>query len=150
VGKLEETLTGPGNRQRVVQDCVRLVEEEVNARSGLSGLALKGAFKVVQTVRSGFVAEAVDRLLPQFAARLDPLLGERDAGAPGQTMERYFSDHATRVAEALLAITDERAARAQNGPVRGTYEKLRPSAKKNVEEAAPRIGRLIDRHLGGS
>lgn len=148
MGKLEEALTAPGKRQQVVQDCVRLIEDEVENGSGLSGLAIKGAFKVVKAVRAGFVAEAVDRFLPQFAGRLEPLLAERDASAPSETMERFLGARAGRVADALLAITDERAARADRGPVRGTYEKLRPSARRHVEGAAPRIGRLIDRHLG--
>lgn len=147
MGKLEEALTAPGKRQQVVQDCVRLIDEEVDARSGISGLALKGAYKVVKAVRHGFVGEAVDRFLPPFAARLDPMLAERDTTAPGQSLERYFSAHAGRVADALLAITDERAARAGPGPVRGAYERLRPSARRHVEESAPRIGALIDRHL---
>jgi hypothetical protein len=148
VGRLEEALGAPGKRQQLVHDCVHLVEEEVESRSGLSGLALKGAFRVVAAVRPAFVAEAVDRFLPQFAARLDPLVAERDASAKGESMARYLSAHAGRVADALLAITDERAARADRGPLRGTYEKLRPSARRHVEEAAPRIGALIDRHLG--
>jgi hypothetical protein len=30
--------------------------------------------------------------------------------------------------------------------VKGTYDRLRPSAKKNVEAAVPRLGRLIEKH----
>jgi hypothetical protein len=148
VGKLEEALSAPGKRQQLVQDCVALVDAEVESRGGISGLALKGAFKVAQAVRPGFVGDAVERFLPQFAARLDPLVAERDAGAPAEKMERYLAARADRVADALLSITDERAARATAGPLRSTYEKLRPSAKRYVADAAPRIGRLIDRHLG--
>jgi hypothetical protein len=32
--------------------------------------------------------------------------------------------------------------------VKGTYDKLRGTAKKNVEAAVPRLGKLIERHAG--
>jgi hypothetical protein len=37
---------------------------------------------------------------------------------------------------------------AQSGLVKGTYEKLRGTAKKNVEAAVPRVGKLIEKHGG--
>src|SRR5262249_37764362 len=72
VGKLEELLTAPERRKNVVADCVRLIDQEVDARTGLSGLAIKGAYRVAKAVRSGFVDDAVDRLLPRFLAQLEP------------------------------------------------------------------------------
>jgi hypothetical protein len=50
------------------------------------------------------------------------------------------------VAEALLSITDARAQRAKNQAIKGAYEKLRGSAKKHVEAAVPRIGRLVEKY----
>jgi hypothetical protein len=32
--------------------------------------------------------------------------------------------------------------------VKATYERLRGTAKKNVEAAVPRLGRLIEKHAG--
>ena len=34
----------------------------------------------------------------------------------------------------------------ENGKLKKTYEKLRPTAKKHVEEAVPGIARLIEKH----
>jgi hypothetical protein len=50
------------------------------------------------------------------------------------------------VADALLSITDKKAERSKSGLVKSTYEKLRGSAKKNVEHAVPRLGKLVERH----
>jgi hypothetical protein len=50
------------------------------------------------------------------------------------------------VADALLAITDRRAENAQRQVIKSMYEKLRPTAKKHVEAAAPRLGDLVDKH----
>ena len=48
---------------------------------------------------------------------------------------------------ALLGITDDRAKRAKNPNIKATYDKLRPQAKKHVEEAIPRVGRTLTPHL---
>lgn len=148
MGKLVEALTAPEKKKAVVADGVRLVEQEVDGKGGLSGLALKGAFKVVRTVKSDFVPHVLERLVPDFAARLEPFFEERQAKAPNETMERYLVSRSGEVADALLSITDAKANKAEAGPLRAAYEKLRPAARRNVEEAMPGIGRLIDKHIG--
>ena len=62
-------------------------------------------------------------------------------------MEQFLSNREVAVANALLTITDARAAKADKGAVRSAYEKLRGMAQRNVEDAVPGIGRLIDRHV---
>lgn len=149
MGRLVDVLLAPERRAAVVRDAVAMIEAEVEAKKGLTGLALKGAYKVVRTARSDFVANALERMLPDFASRLEPLVLEREAQAPRSSLESYFQERASLVAAALLSITDERAQRAQNGGRRAAYEKLRPAAQHHVEEAAPGIGKLLDRHLAG-
>src|SRR5579884_3291849 len=91
---LKAVLTDPAHRQQVVRDAEQLVEDEVNAKSGLSGLAIKGAFKVVRSVRPGMVPDAIDGLLDDFAARLDPFYQEyltRSASGGGGSLGDYFA-----------------------------------------------------------
>ena len=147
MGKLVDVLAAPANRRAVVDDGARLIEAEVQKKGGISGLALKGAFKVVQRVRHDFVPGVLDKLIPSFASKLEPFYEAREREAPAQPMEQFLSNRAAEVANALLSITDDRIARAERGPVRATYEKLRPAAQRNVEEAVPGIGRLVDRHV---
>lgn len=145
--RLSDLLATPELRKALVDDGAKLVRGEVERRGGLSGMALKGAFKVVEAVHRDFVAEALDRLLPAFAAKLEPFVDARDRERPGERMERFLSDRPEAVAEALLSITDARVARLHRGPIRTTYDKLRPSAQRYVEDAVPAIGGLLDRHL---
>lgn len=146
MGRLVDALTSVDKKRVVVADGVKLVDEEVARKGGVSGLALKGAFGLVKKVRADFVPRVIERLLPDFAAHLEPFYEEREKAAPGVPMERYLTGRAGEVADSLLAITDERVRQAEPGPMRSTYEKLRSVAKRNVEEAVPGIGRLIDRH----
>jgi hypothetical protein len=131
-------------RQQVIDDACRVLDEEVADKSGLSGLAIKGAFNLVKGVKPGFIREVVDTLLNDFLKALDPLYQE--AVSKGVRPGDHLKANAGRVADALLAITDARAARAERAVIKSTYEKLRPSAKKQVEAAAPRLGALLDRH----
>jgi hypothetical protein len=55
----------------------------------------------------------------------------------------------SKVAEALLSVTDEKAQRADNALVATTYKKLRPSAKEHVEQAVPGLATLLDKHTHG-
>jgi hypothetical protein len=86
----------------------------------------------------------VTDLLPEFTQALEPIYQE--ARVSGGTVREHFTSNTPRVADALLSITDEKAKRSKSGLVKGTYEKLRSSAKKNVEAAVPRLAAMIEKH----
>lgn len=140
---LNEILTRPGVRPLVAKDAERVVEEEVDAK-GLTGLPIKAAYKIVKAVKPGFIPEVIDHLIEDFAKALDPLYQE--AVTAKTPMDAYLGSRAGQAAEALLAITDARAARSKNQMIRTTYEKLRPTAKKHVEAAMPRVSRMVAKH----
>ena len=128
-----------------MKDCCDLIDAEVKDKGGISGLAIKAGYGTVKGIKPGFVEKAVEDLLPEFAKALDPDLRRREVG---QTSRSPTSSPPTRrrVADALLSITDAKAARAKSGVAKSAYDKLRGSAKKNVEQAAPRLGKLIEKH----
>jgi hypothetical protein len=142
-----DVLTSPPKHDQVVNDCVRVVDEEVEGKGGLSGLAVKAAYATVKAVKPGIIASAVASLLPEFARKLEPFYDAWQAEAPNETLERFLVARRGEVAEALLGVTDDRARRAENPIVRKAYDKLRPSGKRHVEEAVPRVGRVLERHL---
>lgn len=142
-------LADPNKRPAILSDCVKLIDDEVASKGGLSGLAIKAAYKVVCAVKPGIIRESMDALLDDFVHRLEPFYVDHRKGgvAPsafGDTLNRRPGD----VADALLGITDDRAKKAKNATLKGAYEKLRPQAKKHVEEAVPRVGRTLSPHLG--
>jgi hypothetical protein len=141
---LAEILLVPGNRPKVVADSVRVIDEEVDSKGGLTGLAVKGTYAVVKAVKPGLVSEAVDGMLDDFVKQLEPFYAA--AQAKNEPVGPALSSRAGEVAEALLAISDGRAPRAKNQTLKKAYEKLRPTGKKHVEAAIPRIGRLIGKY----
>ena len=140
---LTETLSSDSKKNQVVDDCCGVIDAEVSDKGGLSGLGIKAGYAVVKGIKPGFVRHVVFDLLPEFSAALDPLFQE--AKGKGVPVTSHFNANAGRVADALLAITDAKARNAKGG-VRSAYEKLRPIAKKNVEAAVPRLGKVIEKH----
>jgi uncharacterized protein DUF6918 len=141
---LTEALVSESNKSAVEDDCIALIDAEVADKGGFTGLAIKAGYRTVQGIKPGFVRQVVTDLLPEFARALDPLYQE--AKTAGHGVREHFNANAPRVADALLSITDEKAKRAKSGMVKGTYDKLRSSAKKNVEAAVPRLGAMIEKH----
>src|ERR1700679_3729745 len=141
---LPEALASEAKRSVVADDCLALIDAEVADKGGFTGLAIKAGYRTVQGIKPGFVRQVVTDLLPEFAIALDPIYQEARSG--GQTVRDHFASNSGRVAEALLTITDDKAKRSKSGMVKGTYEKLRGSAKKNVEAAVPRRAAMIEKH----
>ncbi len=146
MSNLVDVLASPEKKSFVVDDCVNLVDQEVADKSGLSGIAIKAGFAAVKGVKPGFVKNAVTDLLPEFAKAVDPIYAE--ARAKNEPVAAYFAKNAARAADLLLALTDGKADRSPHAIVKGTYARLRGSAKKNVEAAMPRVGKLIEKHAG--
>lgn len=142
--KLTDVLNDEATRASIIEDVVRLVDGEVAKQRGLSGVAVKAGYKLVQGVKPGFVRNVVQALLPEFAAALEPI--REQALAEGQSVSSYFQAHSPEIAEALLAVTDGKAQRSEHGSVKGAYTKLRGSARKNVEAAVPGLGAIIERY----
>jgi hypothetical protein len=141
---LPEILTNDAKKGVVVDDCCALIDAEVKDKGGISGLAIKAGYGAIKGVKPGFVKHVITDLLPEFARVLDPLYQE--AKQSGKPVTDYLSGRSSDVAEALLALTDEKAKHSKNSLVRGTYDKLRSTAKKNVEAAVPRLGKMIESH----
>lgn len=141
---LKELAQDSAKRSQVIDDACRVLDLEVADKSGLSGMAIKAGYKLVQGVKPGFVRQAVDDLLDDFLDALDPIYQE--AVSSGKKPGDYLKGRSGQVADSLLSITDRRAEKAQRATIRGMYDKLRPTAKKHVEAAAPRLADLLQKH----
>ncbi len=142
---LKELLGIGEKRQTVIEDACNVIDSEVAAKGGLTGAAIKAAYGVVKNIKPGFIREAVDALLDEFLERVDPVYQE--AVQQGVSPAEHLRSNAGRVADQLLSVTDTRAERSEKAVIKKTYAKLRPTAKKHVESAIPRVAELIERQL---
>jgi hypothetical protein len=140
---LTDAMLDPARRERAVADGVRVVDEEVAAKRGLSGAALRAGYAAFCKLRPGITRSAVDRLLPLMSPALDRHWEKARAGGDPQ---RWFRDHANEVADDLLAVTDGLAERARNRVLLKLYRSLRGQARDHVALSVPRIPELLARH----
>lgn len=144
---LSEYLSEPAARPAVIADACALIDREVAHTSGISGMAIRSAYRVMSGLRPGMVAGAVDSLLSPFSDQLDPFYQEHVA--TGVPLEEILLTQRSSMADALLSITDDRADRTSNKTLRRAYQRVRPAARQHVEAAAPGIAGLITAHAPG-
>ena len=141
---LSEKIKDDTVRANIVADCTKLIDQQVAAKGGLSGMAMKTAYGVIKGVGAGYIPGALNRLLPEACQAIDPIWQEgQAAGDP----VKYLSEHSDRTADSILSVTDARIQRTDNGVVSGTYKKLRKSVKNDVEAAVPGLAAIISTHV---
>lgn len=140
---LWEQINTPATRDQVVADCTRLIDQQVSAKGGLGGLALKAAYGVVKGVGASYIPSALGRLLPEVCKALDPLW---QAGVAAGDPAAHLSQNAAQAADCLLGVTDARMAKSDNGAVKGAYNKLRKSVQGDVEAAVPALAAILATH----
>ncbi|MGB1274843.1 MAG: DUF6918 family protein [Nannocystaceae bacterium] len=136
---LAEILTETETRPRVVEACTQLVATEVKSKRGFSGAAVKAGYKVVTAVKPTIVPEVVNKLLPEFAAALEPFYVRSQASGSIETEILADKDAAT---QALLGVTDRRAQKV-SGTLRKAYDRLRGTAETHVAAALPNLGKAL-------
>ncbi|CAM2772645.1 hypothetical protein SAXI111661_00430 [Saccharomonospora xinjiangensis] len=141
---LKEILLDSSRRPTVVADLQTLIDEEVAAKSGVSGTVIKTGYAAVKKIKPGIIGAAVESLLDEFVAALEPIYA--DFRASGASDFGSYLPTRPDAADALLSVTDARAERSDRESIKKVYGKLRPKGKDNVEEALPRLGKLIDKH----
>ncbi|WP_265443658.1 DUF6918 family protein [Flexivirga meconopsidis] len=142
---LSESLLAADTRPAVVADLVGVIDAEVKGKKGLGGVAIKGGYAAIRKVSPTIATTATDRMLPDFAAALQPFWA--DFGGAGD-FGSYLSGRGDEVADALLQVTDRRAAATDREPLKRAYNGLRGKAKDNVKAALPRLGAVVQQHAG--
>jgi len=147
---LPETLLAPDVYPRFTADCQDLVDHEVAEMSGVTGTAVRLAYRTVRTFDAGHTRLMIASMLPEVATALQPywaaftLVGPADSGDFGG----FLAAREDEVAEALLAITDERRQQSGRATIVKAYNTVRGSAVKHVKAALPALGALVQKYAG--
>lgn len=139
---LEEILLAPDTQPRVIADCYALLEQEVGGLSGISGIAVKVAYKAVITFAPGHVRFMVESLLPDMVDKLEPFWSDFGTSG-GSEFGDYLAKRSDEVSEALLSVTDARAAASDRPTIIKAYSSVRGSAARHIEAALPQVGKLV-------
>ena len=144
MASLADIIRDPDKRKAVIDDCVVLLDAEVNAKRGIRGRLVKAAFKTVKGFKPGIIPMSLNALIDDFAGQIDPfwLACQRDQASP----QSFFERRKAEVADALLQITDQRAQQSQHRVLVKAYRSLRGTAVEHIGVAMPRLARLLVKH----
>jgi hypothetical protein len=142
---LQEILLGPGTRPKVIDDCYALIQQEISEKSGVSGTAVKLAYKTVNTFMPGHIRNMVGKLLPDIVDQLEPFWADFNS-AGGSSFGDYLAKRGGEVAQALLSVTDAKAGSSGRPTIVKAYGSVRGSAARHIEAALPRAGDLVMRY----
>jgi hypothetical protein len=142
---LQEMLLAPQIQPQVVADCEALVDHELRAMSGISGTAVKLAYKTVRTFSANHIHDMIETLLPRMTEVLQPYWADFDA-AGGESFGDYLAKREDEVSEALLSITDERGRNSNRPVIVKAYNTVRGGAAKHVKSALPQVGALVQKY----
>jgi hypothetical protein len=134
---LQEILLAPDNQPQVIADCYTLVEQEVAGMSGISGSAVKLAYKAVIMFAPGHVRFMVESLLPHMVDNLQPFWADFNTSG-GSDFGDYLAKRGEEVSAALLSVTDARAAASDRPTIIKAYS---PCAAARPGMSKPRSPR---------
>jgi hypothetical protein len=144
---LQQILLTPENQPRVVGDCLTLIDQEVSAKSGVSGTAVKLAYKTANTFASGYLRGMVEKLVPEMVGKLEPFWADFAASGAGDFGD-YLVKHGDEVSEALLSVTDAHAEVSTRPTILKAYRAVRGGASKHVVAALPNLGAMVQKYAG--
>jgi hypothetical protein len=139
---LQEILLAPEVRPQVIADCQTLIDQEVAGKSGISGTTVKLAYKTVNAFASGHIKHMVASLLPGLVEQLEPYWADFNASGSSEFGD-YLVKRGDEVAQALLSVTDARAANSKRATILKAYKSVRGGAAKHIEAALPAVGSLV-------
>jgi hypothetical protein len=142
---LQQTLLAPDTRPRVIADCQALIQQEISGMSGVSGTAVKLAYKTVIIFSPGHIRYMVEVLLPGMTDELEPYWADFSASGEPEFGD-YLSQRGAEVSQVLLSVTDARGAASTRPVITRAYGAVRDKAARHVTAALPRVGALVQKY----
>ena len=142
---LSETVLTEQNMPHLVADTQALVDGELANKGGISGAALKTAYKAITAFAPGYYQNVIESMLPDMVRQLDSYWADF-ATSGGADFGDYLAKRGPEASEALLAVTDDMAAKSGRGAVVKAYQLVRGGAGKNIETALPALGALVQKY----
>jgi hypothetical protein len=141
--RLSEQLRDETIASSIAADCAKLMDEQVSAKSGVSGMAFKATYSVVRGLSADYIPSAIQQLLPEAICALEPMW---QAGIESGDPVSYLTQNSELTADTILSITDAKIQRARNKLICTSYNKLRKSVKSDISAAVPGFAKILDKH----
>jgi hypothetical protein len=145
VPTLQDLLLNEQNWPHLVADTKALVNGELANKGGISGTALKAAFKAITAFAPGYYDHAITTMLPEMIVKLEPYWADFGVSG-GADFGDYLAKRGEEVSASLLTVTDDMAERSGRAAVVKAYRMVRGGASKNIEAALPALGAMVQKY----
>jgi hypothetical protein len=142
---LHEMLLAPDVEPKVVTDVLALVDNELASKSGISGTAVKVAFKAITAFAPGYYQETVASMVPDMVDQLAPFWADFQVSGSADFGD-YLAKRGDEVGPALLTVTDAMRDRSGRATVVKAYSAVRNGAGKHIEAALPNLGVMVQKY----
>jgi hypothetical protein len=142
---LQQALLAPDTQPKVLADCRLLIDQEVSDKSGISGTAVKLAYKTVTSFAPGYFQDTLADLLARITKVLEPYWADF-CSSGGAEFGDYLAKRGEEVSQSLLSVTDAMAEASERPTILKAYRTVRGSAARHVEAALPRVGTLVQKY----
>ena len=147
---LRQRLLNDEQKDSFVNDCIGMIDSEVEKKRGLTGKLIRGAYKTVATLKPGFIPGVLGLLLGEWLDELEPDYEAYQAAQSSASFGDYLQRDPAAIADKLLAVTDRRADKTTHKTVLKLYKRLRGSAKGQVVDSLPAAAALLDARLAAT
>jgi hypothetical protein len=142
---LQELLLTQENAPHLIADTQALVDSELSSKGGISGTAVKAAYKAVTAFAPGYYQDAIHSMLPDMINALAPYWDDFTVSG-GADFGDYLAKRGDEVSESLLGVTDHMAETSGRIAVVKAYRMVRGGASKNIEAALPALGAMVQKY----
>lgn len=147
MGTLSETMLDSDIRSQVVADYAALIDHQVAAKSGPTGMMIKAGYKGIKGIKPGYMEELVEILLPSFMGVLDVNYTDYTESNSQAAFDAWIAGRSQPIAEQLLGITDKVIRHADNKMVVKIYQGVRKIARKHVSMAIPEMAAVTMKYM---
>jgi len=142
-GSLGRQLLAEDTRPVVIAACVALIQTRVAAQTGFAGGLVRHGFRLLHRWRDDFSERAVNKLLPDFCAALEPLHQDW-LKAKQPDWQNFLAENNEQAVSALLGVADQSASTTNKKLVRRIYQQLRPRAERELGAVLPDLANLMN------
>ena len=141
--KLSEQIEDKQIRLNIAEDCVKLMDNQVEAKTGITGILFKTLYKGLESITPKYAQKAIFNLIPSISQAINPLWDEgKEKGNP----VTYLQNNCTLTANTILSVTDERIRKTKNKIIKVSYEKIRHVLQDEIEQIVPQLAEILGKY----
>lgn len=149
--RLSEAAATDAARQVFAKDMAASIDECVKGVTGLKGMFIRNSYKLVKSVRPGYIEHILFVMSDDFIHAYEPL---HDRYREGLTLPAekippfgdYLARHKDEAYEAFIGVSDRYAASRAGSVVEKAYTAFRSQIRQEFPLALPYMARVIEKH----